>query len=125
VTVIGLCFGGGQLILGACATVLGVVTLWLLKRVDASIPHERRARVVIVCEAACDVLRDFPALVAGRRCRSHFVRQEQAGHGQPVEYEFRISWRGPKGGDMAIELLALVGSRYQVRIFDLTSEDTG
>src|SRR5215831_11032774 len=34
ITVIGLCLGGGQLILGVTATVLGVVTLWALKRID-------------------------------------------------------------------------------------------
>ena len=37
VTVIGLCFGGGQLVLGGAATVLGLVALWVLKWVEDGI----------------------------------------------------------------------------------------
>src|ERR1700742_458088 len=40
VTVIGLCFGGGQLALGIAATALTVITLWILKWVDLIIPRE-------------------------------------------------------------------------------------
>jgi uncharacterized membrane protein YhiD involved in acid resistance len=50
VTVIGLCFGGGQLVLGAAATVLAVITLWVLKWVDVMIPREHRARLVVVAD---------------------------------------------------------------------------
>jgi putative Mg2+ transporter-C (MgtC) family protein len=39
VTVIGLCLGAGQLALGVAATALTVVTLWILKWVDLSIPR--------------------------------------------------------------------------------------
>ena len=45
VTVIGLCLGGGQLILGMVATGLAVVTLWVLKWIDVMIPREHRARL--------------------------------------------------------------------------------
>jgi len=43
VTVIGLCLGGGQLVLGAVTTLLGVTRLWLLKWVDIVIPRQHRA----------------------------------------------------------------------------------
>jgi putative Mg2+ transporter-C (MgtC) family protein len=46
-TVIGLCFGGGQLGLGCAATALTFVTLVALKRVDETIPRRHRANVVI------------------------------------------------------------------------------
>src|SRR5579862_6996788 len=43
VTVIGLCFGGGQLILGIAATLLGLFALWVLKFVEDRMPRERAA----------------------------------------------------------------------------------
>src|SRR5215471_20741316 len=46
-TVIGLCFGGGQLALGSAATILAVITLWALRALDARIPREHRAIIVV------------------------------------------------------------------------------
>src|ERR1700742_4048384 len=42
-TVIGLCLGGGQLALGIVTTALTVITLWILKWVDQTMPREHRA----------------------------------------------------------------------------------
>lgn len=47
-TVIGLCFGGGQLALGAVAAAIAIVTLWGMKYVDLAIPRDHRARLVVV-----------------------------------------------------------------------------
>lgn len=43
VTVIGLCFGGGQLGVGVAGLVLGLLVLWLLKKVEVTIPQDREA----------------------------------------------------------------------------------
>lgn len=42
-TVIGLCFGGGQLGLGIVATILGLVVLWGMKWLERYISHDHRA----------------------------------------------------------------------------------
>ncbi|HEX5243236.1 MAG TPA: MgtC/SapB family protein [Tepidisphaeraceae bacterium] len=47
VTVIGLCFGGGQLGLGAVGLALGLVVLWLLKRVESAMPQDREASLLL------------------------------------------------------------------------------
>lgn len=47
VTVIGLCFGGGQLGLGAAATGLAVLVLWSLQRFERWLQKERRATLVL------------------------------------------------------------------------------
>lgn len=47
VTVVGLCFGGGQLILGLIATVIGLITLWALKGVEALVRQEHVASLLI------------------------------------------------------------------------------
>ena len=75
VTVIGLCLGGGQLILGTVATVLVVLTLWVLKWVDFMIPREHRARLVLTSESTWDVLNDLPRLLGPMRYRARFQEQ--------------------------------------------------
>ncbi|MHC5543482.1 MgtC/SapB family protein, partial [Singulisphaera rosea] len=42
-TILGLCFGGGQLSLGIAALVMGMLIISVLKRLEAMFPQERRA----------------------------------------------------------------------------------
>jgi putative Mg2+ transporter-C (MgtC) family protein len=51
VTVIGLCFGGGQALLGWCATALGLFVLWGLRRLEALLPVEQHARLALTVDA--------------------------------------------------------------------------
>jgi putative Mg2+ transporter-C (MgtC) family protein len=48
VTVIGLCFGGGQTLLGVTVTIVALVTLWLMKYVEAVTVRGRRGRISII-----------------------------------------------------------------------------
>jgi putative Mg2+ transporter-C (MgtC) family protein len=47
VTVIGLCFGGGQIMLGVTATIVALATLWLMKYVEAVMVPGRRGRISV------------------------------------------------------------------------------
>jgi putative Mg2+ transporter-C (MgtC) family protein len=47
VTVMGLCFGGGQLRLGTAAFTLGLFTLWVLKWIEGRISHEQRGKLIL------------------------------------------------------------------------------
>jgi putative Mg2+ transporter-C (MgtC) family protein len=51
VTVLGLCFGGGQLALGSTALGIGIIVLWVLKRVETSIPRDRQGTLVLTMRA--------------------------------------------------------------------------
>lgn len=51
VTVIGLCFGGGQLALGWIATAIGCFVLWGLKWLEHWLPEESYARLTVTVEA--------------------------------------------------------------------------
>jgi putative Mg2+ transporter-C (MgtC) family protein len=64
VTVIGLCFGGGQLGLGLAALCLCLVVLWVLKWAVRRIPQDHRATLVVA-----------------------------AGPGGPAEEDIRPAWR--------------------------------
>jgi putative Mg2+ transporter-C (MgtC) family protein len=51
VTVIGLCFGGGQTVLGSVVLVIGIIVLWGLKWFELRLPHDRRGTLVVVVGA--------------------------------------------------------------------------
>lgn len=50
VTVLGLCFGGGQHLLGLTALGIGLVVLWTLKEVERKLPHERMFALNLVID---------------------------------------------------------------------------
>lgn len=51
-TVIGLCLGGGQIMLGLAATVLGLLALWVLRWIEDGLRREQRAQLSIEVDAA-------------------------------------------------------------------------
>jgi putative Mg2+ transporter-C (MgtC) family protein len=55
VTVIGLCFGGGQYGLGIAATLLATAVIWLLKSVDRRFSHTQRAVLQLTVAEGVDV----------------------------------------------------------------------
>ena len=49
-TVVGLCLGGGQILLGASATALGLAGLWGLAPIEAAMRQHVRARLLVEVE---------------------------------------------------------------------------
>ncbi len=47
VTILGLCFGGGQHVLGLVSLALGLVTLWGLKWLELQIPQDRHGTLIL------------------------------------------------------------------------------
>jgi putative Mg2+ transporter-C (MgtC) family protein len=93
VTVLGLCFGGGQLGLGVVALVIGMVVLRGLKPLETSLDLDRRARLRIEGsggEAAGDEI--LAELIArGFRVKTPGIRLEKEGRGWMFSCEVR--WR--------------------------------
>jgi putative Mg2+ transporter-C (MgtC) family protein len=51
VTVVGLCFGGGQILLGIAALVIGLAVLWGFKWFELLLPHVRRGTLIVITRA--------------------------------------------------------------------------
>ena len=51
VTVLGLLFGGGQLVLGGTGSAIGIAVLWGLKRVEGLLPREHNASLRLTLDA--------------------------------------------------------------------------
>jgi putative Mg2+ transporter-C (MgtC) family protein len=121
-TVIGLCLGGGQLILGSAATVLAVITLWALKRVEAMMPREHHARIVIACAPSWGVLEEVARLLGPMKCEARFQEQELAPDFQSADYAFELTWERTGGETIPSDLLAALERRFQIKSFALTTE---
>jgi putative Mg2+ transporter-C (MgtC) family protein len=93
VTVMGLCFGGGQLALGMAAFAIAVVVLWCLKWVERRIGILRKASLVVAFDPASRVEEQLNAALArsGFRvaARSRFIG-ERADH---CEMRYELRWR--------------------------------
>lgn len=123
VTVIGLCFGGGQLILGIAATLLAVITLWILRWVDEVIPRDHRARLVVTCDPAWNVLEDLPRVLLVRKCHARFQEKRLNVASQQADYTFELSWRQPEYHEPSRDLLAEIDEHFTVKSFELTTDN--
>jgi putative Mg2+ transporter-C (MgtC) family protein len=123
VTVIGLCLGGGQLGLGVAATALTVITLWILKWVDLSIPREHRAVMVVTADNGWSPMSDLPTLIAPLKCRARFRKRSPCPDPAKAEFCFEVSWRLPEQSTPPPNLLQRVSEHYPVISFELTSEN--
>lgn len=105
-TVIGLCLGGGQLIVGVVATIITLFILAGLKTVDRRLPKVRRGTVELTAEAGADARITADELEVERL--EVIDRRWQADERRTaISYEVRYG----KGEERLLERLAQVGQR--------------
>lgn len=115
VTVIGLCFGGGQLWLGAVTTLLAWVILYALKHFDRHMRREHKALLVLHTDLGSAPEPAINAILAEAGIASSFTdgRYDQASGTAERCYEIR--WRARYGGNepraIVDQLLALPAVR--------------
>lgn len=85
VTVIGLCLGGGQLVLGIAATVLALLALWGLKRVEVFVHREHRATLTVTIDSEADATTE-PQVIAGFSADGYWVARKSVTHAPTAGY---------------------------------------
>jgi putative Mg2+ transporter-C (MgtC) family protein len=123
VTVIGLCLGGGQLILGMAATVLAVITLWILRWVDRIIPRQHRARLIVTGEPSWNVLDELRVLLSTVKCHVRFQEQKLDPGSQKADYTFELLWRQPEDQPPPRDLLVLIDKQFRIKSFELITDN--
>ena len=105
VTVMGLCFGGGQIALGATALVIGILVLWGLKWLEQEMPKECRATLLLMAAADGPTEEQLRARVheAGYQILSAEVEYVNRRHRRSIRCQ--LSWRSRFGEDRAPELV--------------------
>ncbi|UFN49670.1 MgtC/SapB family protein [Roseomonas sp. OT10] len=115
VTVIGLCFGAGQIALGLAGTVLVLLTLWALKQVEAVIRRDHRATLVLETEAEAPAEALERQLAAGGyRVAGLALRLRQQGRLCRRHYDLR--WRGPRDAVLPPAFLRALAGQDGVRL---------
>src|SRR6185437_9660623 len=96
VTVIGLCFGGGQIALGLAALVLGVVALWGLKRLESRMGQDRHATLILHSREDGPAEEEIRGHLLAARCRviSASVTQRKAKGETRRTLEYEVEWHG-------------------------------
>ncbi len=92
VTVMGLCFGGGQIWLGLAGFAVGIVILWYLKWIEHYIPREHQADLVLAFEAGTVLEPDIALLLD--KARFTVVSQSAAfkDRGERCVLRYDIRW---------------------------------
>jgi putative Mg2+ transporter-C (MgtC) family protein len=88
------------------------------------IPREHRARVTLSCDPSWSVLDEVSSLLAPMHCRARFQEQRLTPDAQKADYMFELAWRRPEEQTAPpLDLLAALERRFQIKSFELTTEN--
>ncbi|MGI8770953.1 MAG: MgtC/SapB family protein [Acidobacteriaceae bacterium] len=109
VTVLGLCFGGGQNVLGVVALVLALVVLSVMRRIEKRIPRYREASLIAKLTEGAPPEEELRTVLerGGVRLRNWSVVYDEAG--KPCRVESSAQWRvrdGEIGPPAAVQELS-------------------
>ncbi|HMB94444.1 MAG TPA: MgtC/SapB family protein [Tepidisphaeraceae bacterium] len=93
VTVMGLCFGGGQLVLGFTALILGMIVLWGLKYVERAIYQDIRTMVAVTIAKNGPSDEDIRQRITHSDCVIISWGVAYLQQGQEREISCEIEWR--------------------------------
>jgi len=97
VTVMGLCFGGGQLGLGGAALGLALFVLWAMKLIELRLPQIHHGSLVLVLNKKTPIEDDLRDELKKQGYKLLSCAKSYADHAQIRELRCQISWTGPKG----------------------------
>jgi len=112
VTVIGLCFGAGEIGLGAAATILTLITLWALKWIDIHTPRVHRATITIRTRDVGPSADDVRAIAKPLGCRVQFRDRLIAPSAEGSVIRFDLRWRARQDSDPPVDVLERVQQKF-------------
>ena len=122
VTVIGLCFGGGQMILGIAATTLAVLTLWILKRLDTTISRKHRARLVIAAPDDWGPVDTVFEIFKELNYQGRFRGQNRHAGSATADYAFDLTWKQPAQALPPRDLMQTLARDYTIISFEVIAD---
>jgi putative Mg2+ transporter-C (MgtC) family protein len=122
VSVIGICFGGGQLLLGCAGTVLIVLTLSVLRWIDVRLPRDQRAELIVASAADGPPFPDIYELLRDSGFRARFQGLSRAAESGRTHLTFDLRWKQPEIEEPALDFLKNLEPAYEVRSFELIKE---
>lgn len=122
VTVMGLCFGGGQIGLGIVAFVLGFATLAGLKTVEAYIPQEHRGTLTVQLSSTGPDDTEIEALLtkADITIESHSIKRVAEQNGAKT-FIWQIRWTAKRKDVSPPAIVRDIGQRTEIQDFEFES----
>jgi putative Mg2+ transporter-C (MgtC) family protein len=122
VTVMGLCFGAGQIWLGLAGSMFAIVILWGLKRFELSLKQDRQATLVL------DAIGDGPwdedirssITAAGLKIITCSVAYDAKGNSR--EFTYSLQWRGRASETEVPDAVRALVNRYGIHKVSWTDQ---
>jgi putative Mg2+ transporter-C (MgtC) family protein len=122
-TVIGLCFGAGQLALGAAATGLAALVLWAFKWFDLRLPRNHRATLVIAgADPSFAAPPELNVLIRPAGYRARLLEQARVSPDNSSRLTFEIQWTRPGEASPPLDMFRLIERAYRIEHFELIEE---
>ena len=123
-TVVGLCIGGGQIILGMSSAIIGLLVLWSLQRLEHWLDRERLGSLSITMQQGSLPDEELRSTLnaAGVRIRSWSVCYAAQSHTRTVECE--VSWKRGIKSDSAPPLF-LEAFAHHEGLLEIAWKQTG
>jgi putative Mg2+ transporter-C (MgtC) family protein len=93
VTVLGLCFGGGQIAVGSLALLLGLIILTAFKWVERHLPQDRKSTLTVEFAPGAPSLEAVTEALTNARMRIQSHRIVYAAGGQCTKLTLNVVWR--------------------------------
>jgi putative Mg2+ transporter-C (MgtC) family protein len=115
VTVVGLCFGGGQISIGLIALALGLIILRSLKWLEKRLQRDRRASLLIVADSFSLTEQDVSSIVRAAGCKIASSSLAFLNPPRQSRFRFEISWRAHHNGQEAPPFVMELAGRPDVQ----------
>ena len=125
VTVVGLCFGGGQIWLGVGGTVLSVLTLSAMKWLEVRIPRRHRGELTVRMNAGDQAVNDSVSNMLGPLgydVRLVAISADKADRGAMLA-KHEIYWKRAEISGPPSDLFALLSQRFNVASLKLIGDN--
>ena len=119
-TAVGLCIGGGQVIVGSAGAIIAFIVLSPFKQFDRLMPRKQKARLVIELPRDAGVaIADAQAALEPLGYAFSFIGCRTGPSDATTHISYKVRWRqaGPDGG--GAQLLASLEEHYKVVSFEM------
>ncbi|NEJ02286.1 MgtC/SapB family protein [Rhizobium ruizarguesonis] len=120
-TVVGLCFGGGQILTGIVATAIGFVVLSPLKRLDTWLRCEQKATLVV--RASNGNIPELSEVLNPLTCHVGFLSLQRTADGS-AEVMFELRWLANDPDASARAIMNALSNTHDVADFSMKSMTT-
>lgn len=121
VTIIGLCFGGGQIALGIASSLLGIFVLWMLQWLEEFLPRDHRATLLLTSNTAAPSEDEIRRRLAAERFKIVSAAKTYTGNGSLRELRFEVQWRSRESEARAPQCVETLSQLDGVQRFEWSS----